>query len=151
MPSDELQPQPPEDEESARLSQYKEKITKALIDFKGNITRASEAIGINRRTLTRYLADDPQLKEVQLEAKEVEKDFYEECLRNHAEKNVVGAIFYLKTQARDRGYIENPEPTPPPIATQDPETANNIKNVLDDYFNEMKKVTPPTKETNDNE
>lgn len=94
-----------------------------------DITKACRQFNISRRTYYNWLRD-VEFAELVWEAREAEKDFYEHQLRILArgipklgeigtddEGKLVGwkerpseaaVIFALKTQAKDRGYVEGP-------------------------------------------
>lgn len=76
----------------------------------GNISAACNQVGINRSTHYDWLAKDPNYKLWVQEAPELTKDFVEHQLMKQIKSgNMTGIIFYLKTKAKDRGYIEKQE------------------------------------------
>ena len=67
-------------------------------------------MGCTTTTLYRYLECYPDLKDVLSDARESAIDFVESSLMKAIEGgNVTAMIFYLKTQAKHRGYVERQE------------------------------------------
>jgi len=128
-----------------RILRCKEMIIEAISELHGNITKTCEAVGISRPTYYDYL-QDPVFYEAVTKARhegyERRKDMAEQCLEDQIKNgNTISTIFFLKTQARDRGYIENPPPEQP----SQPQLQTNkdgIKALLDDYFSNTTNVTP---------
>jgi hypothetical protein len=86
------------------------RIIKALNETQGLQTLAAAKAGIGYRTLCRYVAEYPSVKEAALEAKERMLDFAESKLYNKIKGgDNTCIIFYLKTQGKGRGYIERQE------------------------------------------
>lgn len=76
----------------------------------GNISVTCEAVGVSRRTYYNWFEQDEEFKDAILSVKESMIDFTESKLMELIrEKNVTAIIFYLKTQAKHRGYIERAE------------------------------------------
>ena len=76
----------------------------------GNATKASEAIGINRRTFSRWCKADPDFAALVDEVKEEQIDLAESELRKLVKSgNITAVIFTLKTIGKKRGYIERTE------------------------------------------
>jgi len=75
----------------------------------GNVTQSCMAIGISRMTYYRWLKEDDLFSRA-LESEDVReryKDFLESKLVERInDKSDAALIFALKTQAKDRGYIE---------------------------------------------
>lgn len=84
-----------------------------LITFKRrlcNVTHACEASGITRETYYDWRSTDPIFKRAADEIKESAKDFAESVLMsNIVAKKEASTMFYLKCQAKDRGYVEKSE------------------------------------------
>jgi hypothetical protein len=91
----------------------KEKITpeqliKALADNKGIQAEAARVLGIGRSTVTDYLERYPEVRAAYIQINEATIDGVEsELLRQISSGNITGIIFYLKTKAKHRGYIEH--------------------------------------------
>lgn len=84
----------------------------ALRDKKGFITQAAKQLGITRQQLHNLINAHPTVKEALTDAREEMKDFAESKMyQGIAEGNTALLIFYLKTQAKDRGYVERQEIT----------------------------------------
>ena len=100
----------------------------ALTNNLGNVTKSAEDIGIHRQTHYDWMNDDPEYKAAVDSLKNVALDFAEEQLRKLMEgaerqalthdgevvtikdaPNTSAVIFYLKTQGKQRGYIERQE------------------------------------------
>ena len=88
------------------------RIIKALKETSGLLTMAAAKSGIGYRTVCRYVAEYPSVKEAAQDAKEAMLDFAEGKLyqKIKAGDNTC-IIFYLKTQGKARGYIERQEVT----------------------------------------
>lgn len=87
-----------------------ERIIEAIRKSQGLLTLASKSSGIGYRTIVQYVADFPSVKEAAIEARERMIDFAESKLyQNIKSGDNTAIIFYLKTQAKHRGYIERAE------------------------------------------
>lgn len=83
---------------------------KAIRDAKGFVTTAAKHLGISRVQLHNIINKYPTVKEALQDAREEMKDFAEaQLLQNIRSGKETSLIFYLKTQAKDRGYIERQE------------------------------------------
>lgn len=95
---------------SKKRERTAERIILALGESQGLLTLAAKKSGIGYRTIVQYVADFPSVKEAAIEAKEHMIDFAESKLyQNIKEGDNTAIIFYLKTQAKHRGYIERAE------------------------------------------
>lgn len=79
--------------------------------IRGTFSEAFQLCGISRRTGYYWLTEDPQFQVDMDKAREKANasgtDMVETALmKSIKDGNIAGIIFYLKTQARDRGYIE---------------------------------------------
>lgn len=82
----------------------------ALKRARGMIEAASRLAGCSAETLRAYMAKYPELRQLQVAEKELLKDTAELKLHELVGRGSLGAIcFFLKTQARERGYIERQE------------------------------------------
>lgn len=87
-----------------------QRIIEAVAETKGLLTAAAPRAGVSYRTILRYSNEFASVKKAVLEAKEGMKDYTENQLyKAIKEHNLTAIIFYLKTQAKDRGYIEKSE------------------------------------------
>lgn len=88
-----------------RQSREKKRMLDALRNTYGIVSEAVKIVGIERKTHYNWLHSDEEYRKAVQDVKEIAKDFVEsklfECIQ---EKNITGIIFYLKTQAKDRGY-----------------------------------------------
>ncbi len=81
----------------------------------GNLTAVAKAFAVSRTAVYNYIERHPSLQSVVDEARETMKDnvvsrFYADCL-DPAPQYQTSRIFFLKTQAKDRGYVERQEVT----------------------------------------
>lgn len=73
----------------------------------GVLSVVAKRSGLDRRTVERILSEHPDLRERLENERESMKDFAESKLFKQIDaENMTAIIFYLKTQAQDRGYIE---------------------------------------------
>jgi hypothetical protein len=83
----------------------------------GNVTLACKELGVSREWFYRHLRNDSDFKAAFDEVNENVVDFVEsKLLQQIKENNTTATIFFLKTRAKHRGYIERVEYTPKPIA-----------------------------------
>jgi len=76
----------------------------------GNLTQASRLLKCNRNTIYKYINDFPTVKETYERVNEETIDFVEDKLMDQIKKgNITAIIFYLKTKAKHRGYVERQE------------------------------------------
>jgi len=93
-----------------KREQTAQRIIQALGETQGLLTLAAQKSGIGYRTIVRYIAEYESVKEAAIEAKERMIDFAESKLYQNIKKGDNAAImFYLKTQAKHRGFIERAE------------------------------------------
>ena len=82
----------------------------AIQDTKGFVSTAAKRLGISRVQLYRIINKHPTVKEALIDAREEMKDYAESKLFTNIQEGKEASIFfYLKTQAKDRGYIERQE------------------------------------------
>lgn len=94
----------------SKLSLKKKAMIEALKKNMGSITLSTEKVGIHRRTHYDWLEADPLYKEEYENIDNYVIDFVENALHKNINKgNVVAQIFYLKTKAKHRGYVERVE------------------------------------------
>lgn len=70
----------------------------------GNIGHAAGKLDTSRETLRKFINEYPTVKAALRDIKESTKDRAETMLEKRMETSDVLLIFYLKTQAYDRGY-----------------------------------------------
>lgn len=117
-----------EEDKGQNVTLKKDAMLQALTSTLGNVTEAAEKIGINRKTHYEWLKDDPEYSAAVASLKNVALDFAESQLKKLMEgaerqalthdgevvtikdaPNTSAVIFYLKTQGKQRGYIERQE------------------------------------------
>ena len=89
-----------------------EEVAQAVYEAKGLASIAAKRLGCNASTVRNYAAKYPTVKEAIVQAREDLKDFAEsKLLRRIDDDDLTAIIFFLKTQAKDRGYVERAEVT----------------------------------------
>ena len=120
--------EPNSEEPLQKLTLKKDAMLQALTVSLGNVTEASAAVGMSRETHYAWLKDDPEYSAAVASLKNVALDFAESQLKKLMEgaerqalthdgeivtikdaPNTSAIIFYLKTQGKQRGYIERQE------------------------------------------
>lgn len=108
-----------------QVEQSKKRLLEALEAAKGNVTNACASTGIGRTTFYRYLKDDESFRETVADIQEITIDHVEDKLFQRIDgiqmvkygkegeeiiyelpPDVTSIIFYLKTKAKHRGYVE---------------------------------------------
>jgi Transposase len=88
------------------------KVLTALVECRGIISDASQATQVARSTIYDWIAADEQFKAAVEAAREVSIDRVEKKLFDQIDKDDTTAIiFFLKTRAKKRGYVERHEHT----------------------------------------
>lgn len=96
--------------DSNRSDNIKSKLLEALEDNKGIVSTSCKSVGIARSTFYEWLKNDEQFKKAVDEIQDVAIDFVESKLFQQIEEgNPTSTIFYLKTKAKQRGYVERQE------------------------------------------
>lgn len=91
----------------------KKALLEALEKCYGNISQACLEAGVSRQTFYNY-KDDPEFAKAIEEVNESAIDHVEGKLFNRIdEKDTTAIIFFLKTRAKKRGYVERQEHTGP--------------------------------------
>ena len=100
------EPRHPYESKSGRPP-VKRDIVGAITASRGYISAASDLLGCSRVTIYRYLQKYPEAREALQDARERRHDHVESKLMNLIDaENVTAIIFYLKTQCKERGYVE---------------------------------------------
>ena len=119
-----------------------EQVIEALKKYNGLAAMAADALGITAQTIYNYRDRYVSVADTLHHLKEKRKDIVEGKLWGRINSDDTTAIiFYLKTQAKDRGYVERYEhggaADAPPIKTEstvihaiDPATAGTIFDFL---------------------
>jgi hypothetical protein len=82
----------------------------AIRDSRGVVTTVAKRLNCTRQTVYRLIKKYATVKEALDDERESLKDFAEgKLLSQINEGNITAIIFYLKTQAKDRGYVEKQE------------------------------------------
>jgi len=101
---------PTKKEEQLRTKKAKEILIKELIKSFGNVTTACHKSNLNRTTYYDWMENDKKFKQLVDDIPEIRLDFYEEALEKQIKKgNIAGIIFALKSQGKNRGWIERQE------------------------------------------
>ena len=114
-------------------------ISQALQKARGNISVAAKALGCSHSTIYRRLNENEVLQEILDNEREAFIDFAESKLQDLiSDGNLTATIFFLKTQARHRGYggsrIRGPfDPKPEPYSRE-----TFIDSLLEDPILKMK-------------
>jgi len=88
----------------------KEKLIELLVSNLGNISEATKAVGIARKTYYNWLESDQDFAESVNHINELVIDEVEHHLMTAIRNgNVTAQIFFLKTKAKHRGYVERQE------------------------------------------
>ena len=86
------------------------KVEKALRATAGNVSEAARKLGVSRSTVYRHIDDSPTLLTVLEDTREELVDIAESALRAKViNGDITAIIFTLKTQGKQRGYIERQE------------------------------------------
>lgn len=97
---------------SKKREQTCQRIIEALQESKGLLTLAAHKAGVSYSTVKRYATEFPTVREAVQDAKESMLDFTESKLYEKIKfGDTACLIFYLKTQAKHRGYVERQEVT----------------------------------------
>jgi predicted transcriptional regulator len=85
-------------------------VEQKLRELHGNMAAVGRHFGVTRAAVHNYVRKRPNLLAVLDEAREAMKDHAESALHTAIFKGEAWAIcFYLKTQAKSRGYVERTE------------------------------------------
>ena len=90
-----------------QLQHNKKELLRALESSLGVVHPACVAVGVDRTTFYRYYNTDEEFKKSVDDVKELARDYVEskmfKCIKSN---NPTMIIFYLKCQAKRRGYVE---------------------------------------------
>ena len=90
------------------------KVIETLTATHGNVSLASQKLGVNRRTIHRHMEKNPALRQVVEDCREQVLDKAEENIFKAAEKGDLAACrFILTTLGKARGYSTRKEIEPP--------------------------------------
>lgn len=113
---------PPDKQEQKPNEQYDvDRMAKLILFHHGNITAVARSLKCSRQTIHNYAAKYPPIAEAIQDARDEILDLAESKLVKAIRGDHAWAIcFYLKTQGKERGYVERQEMTGKgggPIAT----------------------------------
>lgn len=93
-----------------RQSEYVDEsvVILALQNHMGHTGLAAKELGLSRGELLDYMVRHPSVMEAKKQIKEFVKDEAEHLLISQMREDPTLLIFFLKTQARDRGYDVSP-------------------------------------------
>ncbi|MCP4263648.1 MAG: hypothetical protein GY774_39995 [Planctomycetes bacterium] len=84
-----------------------EQVIDAIMQSRGFASSAADLLGVSRSTFYRYLEKYATAKQTLKDTREKRHDYVESKLMKLIEGgNVASTIFYLKTQCKERGYVE---------------------------------------------
>jgi len=115
-----------------------------------NIAKACRQIGINRTTYYRWLENDSRFARMAHDARQEMVDFVEsKLLEKIRQGDTIATIFFLKCQAKDRGYIEAKEQSEvQPVVRidvkailQNPKMRIALETIAKGYRHESRKIT----------
>lgn len=90
----------------------KQDVIDALVDARGMIAPAARRLGASRTTILSYIDQYPEIAQAVADQREAVTDLAETRLYDAIQDREAWAIcFYLKTQAKRRGYVERAEVT----------------------------------------
>lgn len=97
----------------ARLTEAK--LLDLISRLHGNVAAIARSFDVTRSSVYDYIASRPKLQTALQDAREtmidnVESRFYSDCLKEDPAYQT-SRIFFLKTQAKSRGYVERTEMT----------------------------------------
>lgn len=114
-----------------------EQVIEALKAHQGLIYLAADQLDCTGQTIYNYAKRYASVREAIKEQKEKRKDRVElQLWKQINDGNIAAIIFYLKTQAKDRGYIERQEVSGPdgaPVATE-----TRVVEIVKDYGDKSK-------------
>lgn len=114
----------------ARTRLTAEEVIAAIQECKGNVSSAAKKLGHSRYTIYKFMQSHPSVKAALDEARESMIDNVESVLYSKALAGEAWAVcFFLKTQAKGRGYIERSEITG--RDGQAIETKGEVKHIID--------------------
>jgi len=89
------------------------KVGAAIVAQRGNLSAVARKFGVSRTAVQNMVRESDALKETLSDARAgmvdaVESRFYRDCLKDEPAFQT-SRIFFLKTQGKDRGYVERTE------------------------------------------
>lgn len=97
---------------SNKSDTIKKKLLSELETALGIVTMACKNAGISRKTFYEWKKNDPEFEKEVKDVQEITVDFVESQLHKQIQGGSGAAtIFYLKTKAKHRGYVEQQDIT----------------------------------------
>ena len=113
------------------MNNKKRAMIEALKVNLGIVSSAIKSAGIGRTTHYLWMNNDPEYKQAVEEIEEYTIDVVENKLHELImDKNPIAILFYLKTKAKKRGYIERPE-TQVSVVNQNNVSQVSIKDLIE--------------------
>lgn len=88
---------------------YIEDVLPLIDQYKGNVSDIARHLKVHRHTVQARIDESSHAQQALENARESLKDRAVKMLHERMDKSDTLLIFYLKTQAKDRGYIERQE------------------------------------------
>lgn len=83
-------------------------VLKAIELNAGVISDTAKMLRTSYARLKQFIEDNPRLKQAAEDVSEIKKDMAESKLNEHIRNgNLTAIMFFLKTKAKDRGYVES--------------------------------------------
>ena len=118
-----------------------ESVETKLREFNGNLAAVGRAFGVTRQSVWRFIQSRPKLKAAADDVREGMKDNAESSLHRAVLAGEAWAVcFYLKTQAKDRGYVEKQE-----IETYGKDGGPAVREVLIEHHDTAAVEPPPVR------
>ena len=90
----------------------KKDVVEAIQQYRGNISAMARAFQVSRQAIYDYISNKPDLKQmIQDERESMLDDAESEIYKQIRKGNTTALIFFLKTQGKQRGYVERNEIT----------------------------------------
>jgi len=93
-----------------KTEQHKKAVLEALEQTLGVVTTACKSVGIGRTIFYEWLKQDEEFATAVKDIENITMDFVESQLHKQIQAgNTTATIFFLKTKAKNRGYVERRE------------------------------------------
>lgn len=93
-----------------KMEQKQQKFLQVFRENVFSVTKACEAMGINRAVITDWKKKFPDFRSALMAIEEEKLDFIEDALFDEiSNKNIAAIIFAAKCKLKERGYIEQPQ------------------------------------------
>lgn len=82
-------------------------LVKMILSKRGNVSALARSYRVSRTAVLQWIAADPEAQQALKDARETALDNAEDALGNAVKRGEGWAVcFYLKTQGKGRGYVE---------------------------------------------